>query len=157
MLTINPLKLAPYYSRSNGLVERFIDKFKRAIKKANGIEAENGDLQEFLSINGITPNPNSNANMSSSRTDVCKEIRSVFDELIPSKKGNKKKKTSNNTYSPREKFYFLNCHFGKATWLEGIIEKTIGNMMYIIKHPKSKVRRHINQIKKIYPKRKGTS
>ena len=28
----------PHHPRSNGLVERFIDAFKRAIKKVNGIE-----------------------------------------------------------------------------------------------------------------------
>ena len=44
--------------------------------------------------------------------------------------------------------YFLNYHLGKATLLEGIIKKRIVNMMYIIKHPRWKVRRHINQIKK---------
>ena len=69
LLSINHLKSAPYHLRSNGLVERFIDIFKRAIKKANRIETENEELQEFLSIYRITTNPNTNAN----RTDVCKE------------------------------------------------------------------------------------
>ena len=64
LLSINHLKLAPYHPRSNGLVERFINVFKRAIKKANEIEAENEELQEFLSIYQIIPNPNTNANMS---------------------------------------------------------------------------------------------
>ena len=59
--------------------------------------------------------------------------------------------TSNKTYSPGDKIYSLNCHLGKATWLEGIIEKTIGNMMYIIKHPRWKVRTYINQMKKDLP------
>ena len=44
------LKSAPDHPRSNGLVERFIDVFKRVIKKANGIETENEELQGFLSI-----------------------------------------------------------------------------------------------------------
>ena len=43
---------------------------------------------------------------------------------------------------------------GKATWLEGLIEKIIAYMMYIIKHPRWKVRRHINQKKKKEPKHK---
>ena len=64
LLSMNHLKSAPYHPRSNGLVERFIVVFKRAIKKANGIEAENEELQEFLSIYRITANPNTNANMS---------------------------------------------------------------------------------------------
>ena len=50
LLLINHLKLEPYHPTSNGLVERFIDVFKRAIKKAKRIEAENEELQEFLSI-----------------------------------------------------------------------------------------------------------
>ena len=41
LLSINHLKSAPYHPRLNGLMERFIDAFKRAIKKANEIEAEN--------------------------------------------------------------------------------------------------------------------
>ena len=36
------------------------------------------------------------------------------------------------------------------------IEKRIGNMMYIIKHPRWKVRRHINQIKKDIPQTQRT-
>ena len=44
LLLINHLNLAPYHPRLNGLVERFIDVFKRAIKKAKGIKTENGEL-----------------------------------------------------------------------------------------------------------------
>ena len=55
--------MAPYHPKSNGLVEKFIGVFLRAIKKANGVKAENEELQEFLSIYRITPNPNTNTNM----------------------------------------------------------------------------------------------
>ena len=72
-------------------MERFIDVFKRSIKKANGIEAENKELQEFLSIYRIAPKPNTNANMSLAEQMLARKIQSIFDELIPSKKGNKKK------------------------------------------------------------------
>ena len=115
LLSINYLKLAPYYPRSNGLMERFIDVFKRAIKKANGIKAENEELQEFLSIYRITPNPNTNANVSPAELMFARKIQSIFDKLIPSKKGNKEINTSNKTYSPGENIYFLNYHLGKAT------------------------------------------
>ena len=84
LLSINYLKSASYHPRSNGLVERFIDVFRRAIKKVNGIEAENEELQEFLSIYRITPTPNTNANMSPAELIFARKIWSVFDELIPS-------------------------------------------------------------------------
>ena len=119
-------KSEPYHQRSNGRMERCSVVFKRAIKKANGIEAENKELQEFLSIYRITPNPITNANMSPAELMFARQIRSIFDELILSKEGNKKKKiTSNKTYSPGEK-YFLNYILGKAYRLKGIIEKRTG-------------------------------
>ena len=87
----------------------------------------------------------------------ARKIRSIFDKLIPSKKGNREKLIPLIRLIVQGKNYFLNYHLGKATWLEGIIEKRIGNMMYIIKHPRWKVRRHINQIIKMYSKHKRTS
>ena len=96
LLSINHLKSAPYHPRLNGLVERFLDVSKRAIKKANGIEAENEELQEFLSIYRITPYPNANANMSPAELMFAGKIRSIFDKLISSKKGNKKKINTSN-------------------------------------------------------------
>ena len=47
--------------------------------------------------------------MSPAELMFARKIRSIFDKLIPLKKqGNKKKiNTSNKTYSPGEKVYFL--------------------------------------------------
>ena len=90
-------------------MERFIDIFKKAIKKANGTKTENEELQESLSIYWITPNPNTNACMSPAELMFAWKIWSIFDKLIPSKKGNKEKNNSSyKTYSPGEKDYFLN-------------------------------------------------
>ena len=86
--------------------------FKRAIKKANGIKPENEELQEFLSFYRITLNLNINANMSPAELMFAIKIRSVFDKLIPAKKGNKKKiNASNKTYSPQEKILFPKLSF----------------------------------------------
>ena len=101
LLSINHLKSAPNHLRPNELVERFIDVFKRTIKKTNGIEAENEELQEFLSIYRITPN--TYANMSPAELIFARKIQSVFDKLTPSKKGNKKKNYTSKTYSSWEK------------------------------------------------------
>ena len=83
LLSINHRKLTPYHRWSNGLVERWIQVFKRVIKKANGIEAENKELQEFQSIYRIRPQPNTNVNMSPAELIFARKIRSVFDKLIP--------------------------------------------------------------------------
>ena len=91
LLSINHLKSAPFPPRSTGLVESFIDVFKRAIKRANEIETKNEELQEFLSIYRITPNPNTKANTSIAELMFARKIRSIFDKLIPLKKEMRKK------------------------------------------------------------------
>ena len=57
-------------------MERLIEIFKKAIKKSNRFETENEELQEFLSIYRITPNPNTNANMSPAELMFARKIRS---------------------------------------------------------------------------------
>ena len=91
LLSIKRIKSAPYHTRSNELLERFIDVFKRSTKKPNGIETENEKLQEFLSIYPKTPNPDTNAIMSPAELMFTRKIRSIFDELIPLKKEIRKK------------------------------------------------------------------
>ena len=66
--------------------------------------------------------------MTPAKLMFARKIRSVFDKLILSKKGKKKKINTSNLY--QRKIYFLNYHLGKATWFEGIIKKRTGNMMY---------------------------
>ena len=107
-LSINHIKSAPYYTRSNWLVEIFLHVFKRAIKKANGIEIENEELREFLSIYRITPNSNPIANMSPTELMFARKNQSISNKLIPSKKKKKeiiKNNTSNNTYSAGENLF----------------------------------------------------
>ena len=42
----------------NGQAERFVDTFKRALKKNNGLDTEEGSIQQFLRVYRITVNPN---------------------------------------------------------------------------------------------------
>ena len=78
---------------------------KEQLKRQMGLKQKNEEFQEFLSIYRIAPNPNTNTNMSAAELMFARKIRSVFDRLVPLKKGIKKKKinTSNKTYSPGEK------------------------------------------------------
>ena len=134
--SINYLKSVPYHPRSNGLVERFINVFKRAIKRANGIEAENEEVQKFLLIYQITRNVNASRGKAPAELIFTRKIHSVFNKLIPSKnKLKESKNTLKKFYRPGEKIYFLNYHLGKAIWIESIIKKRIGKMMFVIKHP----------------------
>ena len=58
MLPVNYLKSAQYHPRSNELVENLSIYSKEQSKRQKGIEAEDDELQKFLSIYRITPNVN---------------------------------------------------------------------------------------------------
>ena len=51
---------APYYLQSNGQAERFVDAFKRTLKKLDGNKFVDGILQ-FLRVFCRRPNPSTNA------------------------------------------------------------------------------------------------
>ena len=75
-----------------------------------------------------------------------KKIRLVFDKLITTK--NKKFKENNaditKFFKASKKIYFKEYKNGKVGWKGDIIEKQIGRLVYIIKHPKWIVKRHYN-------------
>lgn len=85
-LGIDHITTSPYHPRSNGQAERFVDTFKRALKKTNGTNTDDGNIQQFLSIYRITPNPNAISGMSPAELMFARKIRSVFNRLLPDRK-----------------------------------------------------------------------
>ena len=78
----------------------------------------------------------------------ARKICVVFSRLRPTeKKIVERKNTDGKHYNPGEKIYFKNYKFVKATWEKGTIDKIIGKMLYLIKHPKWVIKRHLNRIK----------
>ena len=76
--------IAPYQPRSNSLVERFVDMFKRLLKKAKGTPTDTA-IQKSLKVYWITPNKNAPSDMTPAEVMVARKIRSVFNKLIPQK------------------------------------------------------------------------
>ena len=79
---IKHITTPPYHPRSNGLVERFVDTLKRALKKASGTSSEKA-LQQFLQVYRITLNPNTPDATSPAETMLARKIRPVFEKLLP--------------------------------------------------------------------------
>ena len=73
------------HPKSNGLAERFIDTFKRALK-TNGTGTDDGNIQQSFSIYRITPNPNGISGISPAELIFSRKIRSLFNRLLPKKK-----------------------------------------------------------------------
>ena len=88
-LAIEHITTPTYNTRSNGQAERFVDTFKRALKKVKGFDTEEKNIQTFLMVYRITPNENIKRNLSPAEIMYARKIRSVFDRLLL----NRKKKT----------------------------------------------------------------
>ena len=68
-LAIEHITKPTYNPRSNGQAERFVDTFKRALKKAKGFDTEEKNIQTFPMVERITPNQKFIA----CQDHVCKE------------------------------------------------------------------------------------
>lgn len=81
---IEHIRTSPYHPMSNGQAERFVDTFKRSMKKLEG----EGNLQEilqiFLKTYRSTSNKNS-SNKSPAELMLGRKIRSTLDLLKPTK------------------------------------------------------------------------
>ena len=69
---VEHVTIAPYHLRSNGQAERFVDTFKRALKKVKGTPTDTA-IQQFLQVYWITPNENAPTDMTPARVDVCQK------------------------------------------------------------------------------------
>ena len=143
-LSIEHLTTAIYHPRSNVLAERFVDMFKRALKKNQGMDTDEKSLENFF-----TPNQNTNTGLSPAELMFAWKIRSVFDKILPSttKTTVTRENFSTMFYKPGDKILFLNYRTGKSFWEKGIIMKRIGHMLHSVRSSKFDCRRHINQLR----------
>ena len=93
-----------YHPRSNGMAEKFVDIFERAIKKANRTETINEELQKFLPIHHITPHVNASSEIAPAEFMIARKIHSVFDRLRPTEKMDERKITMINITTQAKKY-----------------------------------------------------
>ena len=95
-LAIEHITTPTYNPRSNGQAERFVDTFKRALKKAKGLDTEEKNIQTFLMVYRITPNKRKF--IACQDQGNARKIRSVFDRLLPNRKNYTEIKTNYKSY-----------------------------------------------------------
>ena len=71
-LSMDHVTTSVYHPRSNGLVKRSVNTFKRSLRKNQGMDTDERSIQKFLVVYRITPNPN-RFRPFNSWTDVCKK------------------------------------------------------------------------------------
>lgn len=161
---IEHIRTSPYHPMSNGQAERFVDTFKRSLKKLDSEGNLDDNLDTFLKAYRTTPNKNCPDNKSPAEIVFKRKIRSVFDLLKPlnSQTGERNTKMEiqfNVKHGAKFREFELNDRVyvqvhGNNTWRwkEGIIVKRDGKVNYTVKTYERDVRAHTNQIKKRYTK-----
>jgi hypothetical protein len=147
---IEHITIPPYHPRSNGQAERFVDTFKRALKKASGSPTDKA-IQQFLQVYRVTPNANIETSKTPAEVMFGRKVRSIFHKLLPSQdRGNLKRPITKKRYKVGEKVFFKVHRNNRTFWESGTVDKQIGNMVYMIKGPDFVHKRHTNQIRKRY-------
>lgn len=153
---------SPYHPMSNGQAERFVDTFKRSIKKMEN----DGDIDENLDVflKSYRSTPNSNCPNESSPAEIMfnRKIRSIFDCLKPPKKTIIKRNVNmenqfNSKMGAKAREFnvgdpvYVQVHSNNTwRWEEAVINEKIGNVNFMVETEDRLIHSHTNQLKPRY-------
>ena len=154
---IQHTRCAPYHPSSNGLAERFVQTFKRAMKASerDGRPLSHR-LAEFLLTYRATPH--ATTGVSPSSLFLQRQIRTRFDLLKPDVKRHvqlkqSQQKTYHDRHSRLRQFQVgqpvMAKNFRQGNWVPGIMISSQGPLSYSIKLGDGRVwKRHVDHIRK---------
>lgn len=156
-LIIDHVTTAPFHPQSNGQAERFVDTFKRAVKKIReGRGKMDAALDTFLLTYRSTPNQSAPNGLSPSEVMFGRRVRTCLELLRPPpdnppepvqqlEKGTRSLNRGDAVFA---KVYAKNAW----SWLPGVIVEKVGRVMYNVSCEGNRlVRSHINQLKNRTP------
>ncbi|CAH8670750.1 unnamed protein product [Schistosoma haematobium] len=155
---VRHIKTPPYHPQSNGLVERFVDTFKRALLKAEGEGEIDEMIQRFLQTYRATPNPTTNNQESPAEAIFGRKIRIPMEQMKPKLRANlRKNKRMEQQFNKRHGALPRRFKVGQAvitrdftgvkpTWKFGIIIRKKGKVIYEVEVGQKIWVRHANQI-----------
>ncbi|XP_044755014.1 uncharacterized protein K02A2.6-like [Coccinella septempunctata] len=158
---IDHIRTAPYHPQSNGQVERFVDTFKRALRKIErGGQPLGQQIQTFLATYRTTPSRYTPNGTSPAEVLLGRKVRTTLDLLLPSRVGHQ---DNDNDAIPSKSFeigdmIYCQVHSNNSyKWKPGRITDKLGNVMYEISLENSQriLRVHANQLKERYVKCSG--
>ncbi|XP_043063527.1 uncharacterized protein K02A2.6-like [Drosophila ficusphila] len=138
---IKHITTAPFHPASNGLAERFVQTFKFAVKKnlQDGIPLRVA-VTKYLSSYRFTPNAQGKT---PAELIHGRPVRTVLSQLFEKPV---EAKQTNTKYIPNQMVYARNYSRGEK-WIEGIIDRPVGKMLFIIRTSNGYIKRHFNQLK----------
>ncbi|XP_041564867.1 uncharacterized protein K02A2.6-like [Drosophila elegans] len=138
---IRHITTAPFHPASNGLAERFVQTFKFAVKKnlKDGIPLREA-VTKYLSSYRFTPNAQGKT---PAELIHGRPVRTVLSQLFEQPVENKRTITK---YISNQMVYARNYSRGEK-WIEGIIDRPVGKMLFIVRTSNGYIKRHFNQLK----------
>ncbi|XP_062713126.1 uncharacterized protein K02A2.6-like [Aedes albopictus] len=144
---------APFHPQSNGQAERFVDTFKRAVKKVQDGEGSiKTALDTFLLAYRTTPNPNTPDGRSPAELMYNRRLRTSLELL----RAPRNQATSTDvdadhqsrSFVPKDAVYAKVYANNKWTWAPGTVVERIGRVMYNVWiNDRKLIRSHVNQLR----------
>ncbi|XP_055615106.1 uncharacterized protein K02A2.6-like [Toxorhynchites rutilus septentrionalis] len=150
---IQHVTTAPFHPQSNGQAERFVDTFKRAVRK---IQEGKGNIKQALDVFLLTYRTTPNANVSDGRSPAeamyNRPLRTSMDLLRAPREQmpaicTEATSSQPRTFTAKDPVYAKVYANNKWTWVSGIIVEKIGKVMYNVRFNKKIIRSHINQLR----------
>lgn len=156
------LKTAPFHPQSNGQAERFVDTFKRSLKKISaGGETLDEAIDTFLLCYRSTPCRSAPDGKSPAEHIFGRPVRTSLELLRPPTPShtvqnsgqeaqfNRKHGTKSRFYSPQDLVWAKVYRNNKWSWEAGTVIERVGKVMYNIWLPSKQdlIRSHCNQLR----------
>ncbi|KXJ81060.1 hypothetical protein RP20_CCG021245 [Aedes albopictus] len=150
---VKHLTTAPYHPQSNGQAERFVDTFKRSVKK---IKEGRGTLDEALDIFLLTyrstPNRSVPEGKSPSEALFGRKIRTSLELLRPPPALSTVEDTRSDglqrSFNRNDTVYAKVYSRNTWSWVAGVVLERVGDVMYNVwTDTRQMVRSHINQLR----------
>ncbi|XP_035792094.1 uncharacterized protein K02A2.6-like [Anopheles albimanus] len=148
---IQHIRTAPFHPQSNGQAERFVDTFKRALKKIKG---ERMAMQEALDIFLLTYRSTPSKVLEDGRTPaevmIGRKLRTCLEILkTPPKSPCNASHTYSRMFKIGDPVYAKKYRYNSWKWIPGVVIKRIGSVMYLLGNEHGeKWRSHVNQLRK---------
>ncbi|XP_037927767.1 uncharacterized protein K02A2.6-like [Teleopsis dalmanni] len=139
---IQHVTTAPFHPASNGLAERFVRTFKTSVKKNldDSMPISEAVIKFLVTYRSM---PNSN-NKSPAELLHGRTVRTLLTQILPVTKSSKKQPVT--TKFGKDCKVFLRNYSSGPKWVEGIIEKSLGKRVYLVKTQTGQCKRHQNQL-----------
>ena len=154
---IKHILCVPYHPASNGLAERFVQTFKRAMKAGEKVGSSlNHSLTRFLLRDRSTPH--STTNVAPSELFLKCNLRTLFDLLKPGietrvlskqadQKGYHDKRAKPHYFSPNQPVMVQDFCLNTDKWIPGTVVESLGSITYKVQVEGGNIlKHHINHM-----------